>query len=226
MALLIALLAAGCSEKPPVESTSSAPVTGQPETNTPKEPEKPAIDGSAEKYNPASKPADGEEVAVIDTTMGKIVVRFFDDAAPKHVKNFKDLASQKFYDGTKFHRVIPGFMIQGGDPNTKDGDPSTWGMGGPGSTVDAEFNPIPHRRGILSMARSGDPNSAGSQFFLMHQDYPSLDGQYTAFGAIVAGQEVVDKIVQTPVTDPQAGSVVPDKAVKVNSVRLAKWPVK
>jgi cyclophilin family peptidyl-prolyl cis-trans isomerase len=116
-------------------------------------------------------------------------------------------------------------MIQGGDPNTKSGDPSTWGTGGPGYKVNQEFNPIPHKRGILSMARTGDPNGAGSQFFVMHADYPSLNNQYTVFGAVVTGIETVDKIVMTPTTDNN-GTVEPGKAVRIKGVKLAKWPVK
>ena len=108
----------------------------------------------------------GKEVAVIETVHGKIKLEFFEDKAPGHVKNFKDLANKNFYDGTTFHRVIPGFMIQGGDPNSKSDDRSTHGTGGPGHTIDAEFNDTKHERGVLSMARSTNPNSAGSQFFI------------------------------------------------------------
>ncbi len=111
------------------------------------------------------------------------------------MENFIKLAKSGFYDGTIFHRVIPGFMIQGGDPNTKGPDKSTYGMGGPGYTIDAEFNKISHKRGIVSMARSRDPNSAGSQFFIVVKDSPFLDGKYTVFGEVVKGMEVADKIV-------------------------------
>ena len=140
----------------------------------------------------------GEEVAVLQTNHGRIVVRFFEDKAPNHVKNFKTLAREGFYDGTKFHRVIPGFMIQGGDPNSRSEDRSKHGTGGPPNRVKAEFNDVPHTRGILSAARSQDVNSAGSQFFLMVATSPHLDGQYTAYGEIVEGIEVVDKIVSLP----------------------------
>ncbi len=122
-----------------------------------------------------------EEIAVIETKFGKIEIQFFEDKAPGHVKNFKDLANKGFYDGTVFHRVIPGFMIQGGDPNTKGDDRSTHGIGGPGYSIKAEFNDMPHKRGVLSMARSQDPDSAGSQFFVVVKDSGFLDGQYTAF---------------------------------------------
>ncbi len=139
-----------------------------------------------------------QEIAVIETKFGKIGVEFFEDKAPGHVKNFKDLAKKGFYDGTIFHRVIPGFMIQGGDPNTKSDDRSNHGMGGPGYSIKAEFNDTPHKRGILSMARSQDPNSAGSQFFIVVKDAAFLDGQYTAFGNILSGMTVADQIVNAP----------------------------
>jgi peptidyl-prolyl cis-trans isomerase B (cyclophilin B) len=126
---------------------------------------------------------------------GQIVVRFFPDVAPNHVKNFATLAKQGFYNGTTFHRVIPGFMIQGGDPNSKNPDRATHGMGGPGFRVKAEFNSKPHKRGTLSMARSNDPDSAGSQFFICVGDSHFLDWQYTVFGEVESGMEVADKVV-------------------------------
>ena len=138
------------------------------------------------------------KVAEIHTSAGEIDVRFFPDVAPNHVKNFIDLAEKGFYNGTKFHRVIPGFMIQGGDPNTISGSPATWGTGGSGKNIDAEFNSVKHKRGILSMARSNSPNSASSQFFIMVADAPSLDNQYSAFGQVTKGMDVVDKIVNAP----------------------------
>ena len=142
--------------------------------------------------------ASAEEIAVIETRFGKMEIGFLPDKAPGHVKNFKDLAKKGFYDGTTFHRVIPGFMIQGGDPNTKSDDRSTHGMGGPGYSIKAEFNDTPHKRGILSMARSQDPDSAGSQFYVVVKDSFFLDGKYTAFGKIVSGMGVADKIVSAP----------------------------
>ena len=137
-----------------------------------------------------------EKVAVLETNLGNIVIEFFLDDAPNHVDNFIVLTESGFYDGTIFHRIIPGFMIQGGDPNTIDKDQSTWGTGGPGTFVDAEFNTIKHDRGIVSMARSQDPNSAGSQFFIVHKDSNFLDGQYTVFGRIVTEEsfQTLDKI--------------------------------
>lgn len=137
--------------------------------------------------------------AIIKTKFGDMDVVFFPEKAPKHVENFITLATSGFYNGTIFHRVIPGFMIQGGDPNTKDlNKPETYGQGGPSQRVKAEFNDIPHRRGILSMARTSDPNSAGSQFFIVVKDSNFLDGQYTVFGEVVKGMEVADKIVSLP----------------------------
>ena len=139
-----------------------------------------------------------QEIGVIETKFGKIEMEFFADKAPGHVKNFKDLAKKGFYDGTIFHRVIPGFMIQGGDPNTKSDDRSAHGMGGPGYSIKAEFNDTPHKRGILSMARSQDPNSAGSQFFIVVKKASFLDGKYTAFGKVLSGMAVADQIVNAP----------------------------
>ncbi len=141
-----------------------------------------------------------QEIAVIETKFGKIEVQFFKDKAPGHVKNFKDLAKKGFYDGTIFHRVIPGFMIQGGDPNTKSDDRSSHGMGGPGYSIKAEFNDTRHKRGILSMARNSAPDSGGSQFFIVVKDLPPevLDGKYTAFGKVLSGMTVADQIVNAP----------------------------
>lgn len=127
--------------------------------------------------------------------LGEIVLKFYPEVAPGHVNNFTKLAREKFYDGTTFHRVIPGFMIQGGDPNSKNPDRSMHGMGGPGHRVKAEFNSKPHKRGVLSMARANDPDSAGSQFFICVADANFLDWQYTAFGEVVSGMDVADKIV-------------------------------
>src|SRR5512135_1352538 len=136
--------------------------------------------------------------AVIETKFGNIELKFFPEVAPNHVNNFIELAKKGFYDGTTFHRVIPGFMIQGGDSNSKDPDKSKHGMGGPGYTIKAEFNSKPHKRGTLSMARAANPDSAGSQFFICVADAPSLDRQYTVFGEVVSGMDVVDKIVSQP----------------------------
>ena len=141
------------------------------------------------------------EIAVIETSLGNIEFELLEDVAPGHVQNFKDLANSDFYNGTIFHRVIPGFMVQGGDPNTKSDDRSSHGMGGPGHTIKAEFNDEPHVRGIVSMARSQDQDSAGAQFFVVVKDSDFLDGQYTAFGRVISGMDVADKIVDSPRDD-------------------------
>lgn len=139
-----------------------------------------------------------ETKAIIETKFGNIELKFFPEVAPGHVNNFIELAKKGFYDGTIFHRVIPGFMIQGGDPNSKNPDKSKHGSGGPGYTIKAEFNPKPHKKGTLSMARAQHPDSAGSQFFICVADAPFLNNQYTAFGEVVSGIEVADKIVGQP----------------------------
>jgi len=153
---------------------------------------------ASKKFTPEEIKKMSETSAVIETKLGNIELRFFPDVAPNHVKNFINLAKKGFYDGTTFHRVIPGFMIQGGDPNTKDPDRSNHGYGGPGYTVKAEFNKNLHKRGTLSMARSQDPDSAGSQFFICVADAPSLNGKYSVFGEVVSGMDVADKIVSQP----------------------------
>lgn len=171
----------------------------------------------------ATAPKAGEDVAVIDTNFGRIVLKFFPKLAPGHVKNFKKLAAKHFYDGTTFHRVIPGFMIQGGDPNTKPGATGMPGTGGPGYSIKAEFSTMHHSRGILSMARSQDPDSAGSQFFITVADAGSLDNQYTIFGQVVKGMDVVDKIVNLP--RDASDKPTPASAV-MKKVRITTWPVK
>src|SRR5204863_9668321 len=135
---------------------------------------------------------DAKEVAVINTTEGEMVLEFWPDVAPKTVENFKTLAKKGFYDGTAFHRIIKGFMIQGGDPNTKDpSKEDSYGTGGPGYSIPAEFNNKSHQFGVISMARSADPNSAGSQFFLCNGDASQLDHKYTAFGKLIKGDDVL-----------------------------------
>jgi peptidyl-prolyl cis-trans isomerase B (cyclophilin B) len=158
-----------------------------------------------------------DEVAVIKTSEGEMVLEFWPDVAPGHVENFKKLARQGFYDGTAFHRVIKGFMIQGGDPLTKDeSQKSRWGTGDPGYKIKAEFNSKPHTRGVLSMARSQDPNSAGSQFFICHGEPRFLDNQYTAFGKLIKGDETLEKIATT-----QTGAQDrPNKRMNVESVKI------
>ena len=186
------------------------------ETNTP------AATPATVTNTPAAK-----EVAVITTTEGTMVVEFWTDAAPATIENFKKLAKSGFYDGTCFHRVIKGFMIQGGDPLTKDASKEAmWGTGGPGYSIKAEFNDHSHHRGVISMARSADPDSAGSQFFICHSDPtqadPSrreptfLDHQYTTFGKLIKGDDVLEKIATTP-THPQDR---PDKRMGITSIKI------
>jgi peptidyl-prolyl cis-trans isomerase B (cyclophilin B) len=157
---------------------------------------------------PVAPPASPGPRAIIKTKFGQIHIKFYSDVAPNHVENFIKLAKSGFYDGTIFHRVIPGFMIQGGDPNTKNSlRKDTYGQGGPkdekGNPIllKAEFNDIPHKRGIVSMARGNEPDSAGSQFFIVVEPSPFLDGKYTAFGEVTKGHGVADKIVSLPRND-------------------------
>ena len=164
-----------------------------------------------------NQPANTNEVAVIKTTEGDMVIAFWPDIAPKTVENFKKLAKSGFYDGTCFHRVIKGFMIQGGDPLTKDpSKEALWGTGGPGYTIKAEFNDRSHVRGVISMARSQDPDSAGSQFFICHGNPTFLDHQYTAFGKLIKGDDVLEKIATTPTHPPDR----PDKRMGIESIKI------
>ncbi|HVF70895.1 MAG TPA: peptidylprolyl isomerase [Chthoniobacterales bacterium] len=157
------------------------------------------------------------EVAVIRTSEGEMVAEFWTDVAPKTVENFKKLAKSGFYDGTAFHRIIKGFMIQGGDPLTKDeSKQARWGTGDPGYKIDAEFNKKSHERGVLSMARSQDPNSAGSQFFICHGAPKFLDGQYTAFGKLIKGDDVLEKIATTKTLPGDR----PEKRMNVESIKI------
>ena len=152
----------------------------------------------------------------IETNLGKIMFRLLPDIAPETVRSFEKLSKSGFYDGTLFHRAIPGFMIQGGDPNTKNPDKSKWGLGSPGYNLKAEFNSKSHFRGVVSMARGMDPDSAGSQFFIVTTDSKFLDGQYTAFGEVIKGIDVADKIVNLPRDDNDC----PLEEVKMNKVIL------
>jgi peptidyl-prolyl cis-trans isomerase B (cyclophilin B) len=158
-----------------------------------------------------------DEVAVVKTNMGTMVLEFWADVAPKHVENFKTLAKKGFYDSTAFHRVIKDFMIQGGDPLTKDdAQAARWGTGDPGYKIKAEFNDKKHVRGVLSMARSQDPDSAGSQFFICHGSPSFLDGKYTAFGKLISGDDVLEKIATTETAPGDR----PVKKVVVESVKI------
>ena len=154
---------------------------------------------AADKAPAASTPPKAEPRAIIKTKFGEMEMKFFSDLAPKTVQNFIKLAKSGFYNGTIFHRVMPNFMIQGGDPYTKDPTKQDlYGTGGPDDKVKAEFSDTPHKRGIVSMARAGDPDSAGSQFFIVVEDTRHLDYKYTAFGEVVRGMGVADKIVNQP----------------------------
>ena len=153
------------------------------------------IQKKAEAFEPS--PVDNDDIVILETTLGTLKIRLNPKVAPNHCLNFKKLANSGFYDGTSFHRVIPGFMIQGGDILSRDGNPDNDGTGSPGWTVNAEFSKVKHRRGILSMARSSNPNAAGSQFFICVEDATPLDGQYTAFGEVIENIEVIDRIVNT-----------------------------
>lgn len=211
------------------ESTGSTTTGGTSEPT--KEAETPKETPPADKPL-AEKPSDGDDVAVLDTTMGKIVIMFYPSKAPLHVENFMNLAKSGFYDGTRFHRCIPGFMIQGGDPLSKDKSTAArWGSGGnmgkDGKEINvrAEFNDIHHAPGIVSMARSTNPDSASSQFFIMVDDNSSLDHNYSAFGKVVSGLDIAQKIVTTGDAGDN-GRVDPEKAVVLKSVKISKWPLK
>jgi peptidyl-prolyl cis-trans isomerase B (cyclophilin B) len=157
------------------------------------------------------------EVAILTTSAGEMVIEFWPEVAPGHVENFKTLAKKGFYDGTCFHRVIKGFMIQGGDPLTKDASKEDlWGTGGPGYQIKAEFNDRSHVRGVISMARSNNPDSAGSQFFICHGSPAFLDHQYTAFGKLIKGDDVLEKIATTPTHPPDR----PDKRMGIISIKI------
>ena len=167
--------------------------------------------------SPAPMNPSNDEVAVIKTSEGEMVAEFWPDVAPKTVENFKKLAREGFYDGTAFHRVIKGFMIQGGDPLTKDeSKQGRWGTGDPGYKIKAEFSDKGHVRGVLSMARSTDPDSAGSQFFICHGDPHFLDRQYTTFGKLIKGDDVLEKIATTPTTAPDR----PIKRMNIESIKI------
>jgi peptidyl-prolyl cis-trans isomerase B (cyclophilin B) len=163
-----------------------------------------------------------DEVAVIKTNEGEMVVQFWTDAAPNTIENFKKLARQGFYNGTIFHRIVKDFMIQGGDPNSKDpAKENSYGQGDPGYKIKAEFNDHPHDRGVISMARGLDPDSAGSQFFICLAPVHRLDHQYTTFGKLIKGDDVLDKIGNTPIERNAQGEMSkPSKRVTIESVKI------
>ena len=219
---LAALALVGCD---PEKMAGDEPEAAKPVAEKPKEEAKPLPPL-------ADMPKDGDEVAVLETDKGRIVLMFYPERAPNHVANFKELVRSGFYDGTRFHRCIQGFMIQGGDPNSKDLEKEAiWGTGGnmvdgKEKNINAEFNDINHRKGILSAAREGgNVNSASSQFFIMHGDNANLNGQYSAFGKCIQGMEVVDQIVQSPTKDDN-GMVFAKYAVKLNKATIETWPLK
>jgi cyclophilin family peptidyl-prolyl cis-trans isomerase len=195
--LLVALLTitlcvfVGCQKK-----TAEEPVDTTAQVETPTEPPPaPEAAGALTAPDFNTLPVEQGAYAMIKTSMGDMKMEFLWDKAPNHCKNFIYLARAGYYNGTTFHRVIPGFMIQGGDGNSKDEDRANDGQGSPGYNINAEFNDVTHERGVVSMARTPDPNSAGAQFFICVGDAKYLDGQYSAFGRIVEGMEIADKIV-------------------------------
>ncbi|MGA7616841.1 MAG: peptidylprolyl isomerase [Thermoanaerobaculia bacterium] len=213
MTALVAVLACGApanQEAAADENSSGTATLTEPTASeaTASNPTDVATPATAEKKEnkPVEKPLSyyEDKVAVLHTTDGDITIRFFPQVAPNHVRNFIDLSERGFYNATKFHRIVPGFMIQGGDPNTVSNDRSAWGTGGSGKNVKAEFNDIPHRRGIVSMARSSNPDSASSQFFICVADARFLDHKYTAFGEVTSGMDVADKIVSGPARNEMA----------------------
>ena len=177
-------------------------------------------EGSGEVRQKPMNNTHTEEVAVIKTSVGEMVLEFWPEVAPLTVENFKKLAKEGFFDGTAFHRIVKGFMIQGGDPLSRTDDPLV-GTGGPDYTIKAEFNDRPHIRGVISMARSEDPDSAGSQFFICLADANFLDGKYTAFGQILSGLDVLDRIGQTPTrVDSSGENSKPLTRIAVEQVRI------
>lgn len=212
LSLTVLIIFAACKR---AENQTNATSGSTTTTQQPVKQETPPAQGKLAKW-PADYPVTGDSVAVISVSIngqpaGEMVAEFYPDKAPNHVRNFKWLADNKFYDGVKFHRVIKGFMLQGGDPTGTGG-------GGPGWQVNAEFNDIKHTKGILSMARTNDPNSAGSQFFVMDGATPHLDGQYTAFGKVIKGTDVIDKVTAVPTAGPERSS--PTQEIKMTSVRI------
>jgi len=181
-----------------------------------------ALLAAEEKKHENTSMNTSKEVAVIKTNEGEMVIQFWTDAAPNTIQNFKKLARQGLYDGTIFHRIVKGFMIQGGDPNSKDpAKESTYGAGDPGYKIKAEFNNHSHDRGVISMARGPDPDSAGSQFFICLAPVRRLDGQYTTFGKLIKGDDVLDKIGNTPVEGNAQGEMSkPTKRVVIESVKI------
>jgi peptidyl-prolyl cis-trans isomerase B (cyclophilin B) len=180
-----------------------------------------ALFAAEEKKEEKTAVNTSNEVAVIKTSEGEMVVQFWTDAAPQTIENFKKLAREGFYDGTSFHRIVKGFMIQGGDPLTKDPKKeASYGTGGPGYKIKAEFNDHSHETGVLSMAREPDPDSAGSQFFICLAPVTRLDHQYTTFGKLIKGNDVLAKIGDTPTTMSHGENSKPTKKVVIESIKI------
>ncbi len=207
LSLFAAVVSEGCRQAS--TDTQTAATNSQAATSTPST--------SASPSAPSTN-----DVAVITTTEGTMVIAFWPGEAPNTVANFEKLAKQGFYDGTAFHRIIKGFMVQGGDPLTKDASAEgSWGTGGPGYNINAEFNDHSHQYGVISMARGGDPNSAGSQFFICDGNASFLDHQYTAFGHLIKGNDVLDKIANTPVgSNGQGENSKPAQREGVISIKI------
>jgi peptidyl-prolyl cis-trans isomerase B (cyclophilin B) len=204
-----ALLLAGCDGQPTRSGdTAKVPSVG-------------ASAAAPAQPSPVTPVAENE-VAVFNTTEGELTIAFRSDKAPGTVANFKKLANSGFYNGTSFHRILKGFMVQGGDPKTRDASlRAEWGTGGPGYMIKAEFNDLHHGRGVISMARSNHPDSAGSQFFICDDRAGFLDGKYTAFGKVIKGDDVLEKILSTPVTmSAQGENSSPTKRVEIKSITI------
>jgi peptidyl-prolyl cis-trans isomerase B (cyclophilin B) len=219
---LFALTLIGCAAPAETESAAPAPATEAAGDTVATAAPAPATETLAAA--PETKPDAYyvDKVVELDTELGTIAIRFYPDVAPNHVRNFIDRSEAGDYDGTKFHRIIPGFVIQGGDPNTRTDDTSSWGTGGSGPGVKAEFSSVHHARGILSMARSQDPDSARSQFFICVDDAGALDNKYSVFGKVVSGMDVVDKIVAGPKGGPRGDMAMKPVAIRKATVRDAK----
>ncbi|HFE53902.1 MAG TPA: peptidylprolyl isomerase [Bacteroidetes bacterium] len=216
LTLALAVVAVGCQKKAEETKTAEAKKTKKCETLTREQ-----IQAIIEKVNQMPlEPVKPNEVAVLETDFGDIVIKFFPDKAPLHTQYFKRLVKAGFYDCTTFHRVVKDFVIQGGDILTRDDDPTNDGTGNAGYHIPAEFNDIPHDKGIVSMARARDPNSAGTQFFICLKRLPNLDHQYTVFGKVIEGMDVLDKIASVP-TKMQPGMREKIRPVKPVYIRHA-----
>jgi cyclophilin family peptidyl-prolyl cis-trans isomerase len=203
LVILVCLVAAGCESNNTVETTSSS--------------SKPSVT----KAPPVPKVQPGEEIVVIETeSFGKVKIQLFPDIAPRHVENFKKRINEGFYNGLAFHRAVPNLIVQGGDPNTKDKDRSTWGMGDENlPKINAEFSERPFIKGTLGAARAQDPNSASTQFFICVSEYPDWNGQYTNFGQVISGLSNVQVMTMAPTDERQT---VKDKIV-MTKVYLEKY---